>query len=58
MLEILKQNVTVDKSGLYRFLAAQCGVARVGKAVNEAMDAALDVLKDRVEIDGEQISLK
>lgn len=58
MFEILKQNVTADKSGLYRSLAAQCGVTRVGKAINEAMDAALNVLSDRIIIDGEQISIK
>ena len=58
MYEILKQNVTADKNCLYRSLAAQCGVARVGKAINEAMDAALDVLNVRIIFDGEQISIK
>lgn len=58
MLEILKQNVTADRSGLYRSLAAQCGVARVGKAISETLDTALSILKDSIVIDGEQISLK
>ena len=60
MFEILKQNVTADKSGLYRSLAAQCGVTRVGKAINEAMDAALNVLlqNNSIVTDGDQISLK
>lgn len=60
MLEILRQNVTADRSGLYRSLAAQCGVARVGKAINEAMDSALHILEDRgaVLINGAQITLK
>ena len=58
MFEILKQNVTADKSGLYRSLAAQCGVARVGKAINEVMDTALDILKDRIIVDGKQISIR
>ncbi len=58
MLEIIKQNVTVDRSGLYRSLAAKCGVTRVGKAANEAMDAALNVLNDRITVDGEQITIK
>lgn len=58
MLEILKQNVTADKSGLYRSLATQCGVSRVGKTINEAMDSALDILKSRIIIDGDQIYLK
>ena len=60
VFEILKQNVTVDRSGLYRSLATQCGVARIGKAINEAMDAALNVLvRDKsVVIDGDRISLE
>ena len=58
MFEILKQNVTVDKNGLYHALATLCGMARVGKTANEAMDAALDTLRDRIIIDGEQISIK
>lgn len=60
LFEILKQNVTADKGGLYRSLAAQCGVTRVGKAINEAMDAALNVLlqNNSVVIEDEQISLK
>ena len=58
MFEILKQNVTADKSGLYRSLAAQCGVTRVGKAINEAMDAALSILADKVSVSGEAISVR
>lgn len=58
IFEILKQNVTADKNGLYRSLAAQCGAVRVGKAITEAMDAALNVLKGRIIVDGEQISIK
>ena len=58
MLEILKQNVTVDKSGLYRSFAAQCGIARVGRAINESLDTALHVIENQIVIDGDQISLK
>ena len=58
MFEILKQNVTADKSGLYRSLAALCGVTRVGKAINEAMDDALSILTDKVSVSGEAISVR
>ena len=60
MLEILKQNMTADRNGLYRALAAQCGVTRVGRAVNEAMDAAVELLvrNNSVVIDDYQVSLK
>ena len=39
-------------------LAIQCGVTRVGKAINEAMDSALHMLDNSISIDGEQITLK
>ena len=58
MMEILKQNVTVDRNSLYHLLAAQCGLSRVGKATNEYMDAALRTLREVVVIDNDQISLK
>ncbi len=58
MLEILKQNVTADRTALYRSLAAQCGITRLGRAVNEAMDAAFALLRDRIEIDGERVSVR
>ena len=58
MLEILHQNITVEKAGLFRLIALQCGVNRVGKAVNEALENALVLLHDQVLIDGEQVSIK
>ena len=58
MLEILKQNVTADRNGLYRSLASQCGVNRVGKAINETLDSALRTLEGSIVIDGDQLSLK
>ncbi len=58
MLDILRQNIAADRSGLYHSLALQCGVTRVGKAAGECFDKALACLKDRVEIDGEMISLR
>ncbi|MCD8145847.1 MAG: hypothetical protein LUD84_00970 [Clostridiales bacterium] len=58
MREIISQNMTVDKNGLYRTLAQQCGVKRVGKAINERFDRALQLLSDVVSIDGEQVTVK
>lgn len=58
MLEILKQNMTANKEGLFRSLTLQCGVTRVGKAIYEALDTALSFLEDKIIIDGEQVSLK
>ena len=58
IFEILRQNVSADKSGLYRTVALQCGFSRVGKTACEALDNALRLLEDRVVEDGERISLK
>lgn len=58
MLEILKQNVSADKNGLYHSLALQCGINRVGKAINEHFDSALHTIADFIITDGDQISLK
>lgn len=58
MFEILKQNVTADRSGLFHSLAAQCGVRRIGKEINEAMETALNLLSNRISIDGEKLSIK
>lgn len=58
MLEILQQNISADKNGLFRSIAQQCGVNRVGKTINIYMEQALDLLKDSIVVDGEQLSLK
>jgi very-short-patch-repair endonuclease len=58
MLEIIKQNITVDKEGLYRLMASQCGANRVGNAANEALDSALYLLGDYIEECDNKIKLK
>ena len=58
ILEILQQNVSADKNGLFRSIAQQCGVNRVGKTINEYLEQALALLKDSVVMDGDQLSLK
>lgn len=58
MFEILKQNVSADINGLYHSMAVLCGVTRVGRTVNDAMDRALQCLKEFVVIEGERVSLK
>ena len=58
MREILGQNLTADKDGLYRALAAQCGVTRMGATVMETLNQALYLLKDSIVIEGDYISLR
>ena len=58
ILEILKQNLTVDKNGLYHVLASHCGFNRVGNAMSEYFDAVLRSIDDYISIDDDSISLK
>ena len=58
MLQILRQNLSAEKAGLYRALAAQCGFARVGKAINDYFDEVLKLLGVRVIVEGDIISLR
>ena len=58
MLEILKQNVTADKNGMYRSLVSRCGINSVGKTINEALNSALCLLEDTIVIYGNQLSLR
>lgn len=60
MIELLKQNQTVGQKDLFRALAKQCGVSRVGANAEEAMNAALALLErvqKRVVVENEQVSL-
>lgn len=56
--ECLRQNVTAEKSGLFRLLSAQLGFAHIGAAIVKQMEEALALLSDEIEINGETLSLK
>lgn len=58
ILEILKNNVSAEKSGVYRSLANQCGFDRVGNASYDHFDEALKLLRQQVRCNGEMLSLK
>ena len=58
MWQILRQNISADKAGLYRSLASLCGVSRVGKGINEYFDEALKLLDHRIIVDGDTVSVK
>lgn len=58
MYQILQQNITAEKEGLFRSLALQCGITRVGKDVWEHMERALRTLNNKVIVDDQHISLK
>ena len=58
MLVIIKQNITVDKDGLYRALVNQLGFSRMGDAIYEKLDEALNSIKSRIINDNGSISLR
>ena len=58
MKEILRQNVTVSKNGLFRLLAAQLGYTRVGDAMQEHLESALKLISREIIENGEMLSLK
>ena len=58
MFEILKCNGLMEKKDLYRNLAGQCGVHRLGKEIEKTLDKALHTLENSIIRNGEQLLLK
>lgn len=58
MREILKQNITVEKNGLFRLLVQQLGFTRIGDAMIDHLESALNLLKGEIEVNGDILSLK
>lgn len=58
MKEILRQNITVEKSGLFRLLVQQLGFSRMGDAILERLENALRLISKDIEIKGDMVSLK
>ena len=58
MKEILKQNLTVEKNGLYKLLVNQLGFSRMGDAICERFERALKLISNDVHVDGDVLSYK
>lgn len=58
MKEIIRQNVTVEKNGLFHLLVQQLGFSRIGDAISDRLEAALLLISKEVESDGNILSLK
>ena len=56
--QLLKQNVTAEKDGLFKLLANQLGFARIGDAMETRLQGALALIAQEVEVNGEMLSLK
>lgn len=55
--ELLRQNVSAEKAGLFRLLAQRLGFSRVGDAMREHFDRALLLLAHEIEINDGMLSL-
>lgn len=55
--ELLRQNVSAEKTGLFKLLVQHLGFSRMGDAILARLEEALQLLKDEIEINGEVISL-
>ena len=58
MYVLIKQNVSVDKEGLYKALAKELGFARVADNIVAKFDEALKLIKNLVETKENIISLR
>lgn len=56
--EILKQNVTAEKIGLFKLLIQQLGFSRMGDGILTQMEDALKLINNEIETNGEMLSLK
>ena len=55
--ELLKQNVTAEKMGLFKLLASQLGFSRMGDSILARLESALGLLSNEIESNGEMLSL-
>ena len=58
LLTLLKHNISAEKDSLFKLLAQQLGFSRVGDAISSRFEKALLLLKEKVNIDGELVSIK
>ena len=58
MKEILKQNIAVEKIGLFRMLVQQLGFSRMGDAILDRLESALRLLSKEIDFNGDMLSLK
>ena len=56
--ELLKQNVTAEKTGLFKLLVEQLGFSRMGDSISVRLESALKLLSKEIETNGEMVSLK
>lgn len=58
LMEILKQNGTAERTSLYKILLKQFNVTRMTATTKAHLDRALELVKDKLIISGELVSIK
>ncbi len=58
MKEVLAQNVTTEKQGLFRAIAQLLGFKHIRETMATRLESALKLLSDAIETNGEMVSLK
>ena len=58
MIVIIKQNITVDRIGMYKFLTKELGFQRMTENMQQRYDDALYLLRTLVDRDGDSITLR
>ena len=60
LLTMVEKNVTVDKDGMYRYVAKELGFTRVGEAIYDRFEDALDMLllSSLVDVQDNMVSIK
>ena len=57
MYKVICKNITVDRMGLYRMLVKMLGFTKLGDAMIRKFDEALQLLKGKIDIEGEELSI-
>ncbi len=56
--ELLKLNISAEKQGLFKLITQYLGFNRMGEAITERLESALELIADETETNGDMLSLK
>lgn len=58
ILTLVQKNISVDRMGLYKLLAKLSGFSKLGENMVKRFDLALELIKDEIDVEGEELSIK
>jgi len=56
--EIIRQNISITKDGLFHAIVKHLGFSRIGDNIQARLDEALKSIKNEIETDGDMLSLR